>query len=351
MNLSQDINEHILLICHPYQIKNLYYTCKFLYVKNKSLLARVAHKWCWPDKTPFQILTDIPNISFSNIWKASLFYYPLYAVYTDYGMCIDSRSVGKFDPLSIYHQACKVGYSELECEGFLLPILNNPITTDLDNSTMTLMELTLIASKHSHTYILNKLMRSLDSMNGTSVDVNDEVIPVSYVTSVYNHVIGTFANMNIDVREEIDDDTFTNLVMNCFESITSIWVDYPLENLFRIVVNICRNNTVLEVVKEEIISILTTGHMDGTSEYSSLLEIVYASFHLLDRQMFFEEISTYISLNNLTIADKDPYFHNDSVADYPFFCYLPGKMNRNTYIIEGVNDLNIPDMNTGNYII
>jgi len=331
MNLPSDIYEYLLLTCHPYQIKNLYYTCKFLYniVRDKFLLARVSHKWCWPDRILTDILTHIPDLNFPNIWKASLFYFPLYPIHNDYGRCIDSRSVGKFDPIPLYYQTCLNGYGESDCEGFISEIIKNPISLDLSQSISQLMAIVLIASKYKHNHILERLIISLCNIRkGHCIDDwNEEtIISISDITSAFCVVISEFMNKSykITLDNDIDTDMYKYMILRCIRAIRCIKINYPPEQMISILLSLCRNNPTfvdMEDIKDEILYILTTGNMHEDDRYWALFEFIHAGFHLLDRNKFINIISKYIPIDNITIVDRDVEMCMDINESTEFFNY------------------------------
>lgn len=355
MNLPSDICEYLVIVSHPYHIKNLYYSCKELYniICKKILLARIANKWCWPHKSSLCILDDIPSLNFSNIWKASLFYYPLYPIYSDYGAYIDFRSVDKFDFVSLYHQACVNRYAEDECMGFVASFVNNPISSSLSLSTSQLMAVVLIASKYNHDKILSELVTSLKRMkDGHCVDDNGRIIDNNDVGFVYSLVVSMFMeslkNKPLFTHNYIEDESiFVSLILDCFEFIMQISIDYPLEKLFSIVVNICKHNSLFEDIQSEIRDIITTGNMDGGGNYYPLLQVIYASFHLMDRSKFMKEIGTYMYVEELIAVEQDSYFHNNfMVENFPFFRHLSNEKNLCTYLVTGIGhpDISNPEV-------
>jgi hypothetical protein len=207
------------------------------------------------------------------------------------------------------------------------------------------MAITLIASKYEHNHILNKLVRSLSRIDrGLSV-YNDVIIETGDIAFAWSFVINSFITIK-DVQisytdRNIGEGIFIELVMECFESIMKIWIDYPLEKLFRVAVSLYKHNCFFGI-DIEILNIIITGNMSSGSEYESLLEVIYASFHLLDRTMFLDEIYTCLaSPQSLFIADKDPYLHNDMIATYPFFSYLSKCSNPFDYITHGFGTIDI----------
>ena len=162
MNLVYDIKHRLLFDSHPYLNKNLCATNRdYLFIcSDEEFLYRLAKKWCFPDKSVERISKDLPNITYNQIAEIALFTYPLPYVYAD-NKKVNSGSIGKYNPISLYYQACLRGYSESRCEMFIEEKLRTPITFRLELEIAEVASISLIAVKFSHISILTKLRKSL----------------------------------------------------------------------------------------------------------------------------------------------------------------------------------------------
>lgn len=93
----KDIRYEILLNSHPYYAKSYCDTSKRNLQECESFKYQYLQLWIWPDKSISEIMKLLPNISFRDVVELCLFYYPI------------PESVGKFDEISLFMNACKRG--------------------------------------------------------------------------------------------------------------------------------------------------------------------------------------------------------------------------------------------------
>lgn len=158
-----DIDYRILLESHPYHTSGLCSSnTQYQSICNDKLfLARLANKWCWSNRSVEEILEDLPNLTYAQVTEVSLFYSPLGRSYDEDGVVIINGSVGKFNPVSLYYQACLRGYSEAKCMLFIDEILTHPIDIDVEFSIARIVPIHMIAVKYNHKQVLEKLRNSL----------------------------------------------------------------------------------------------------------------------------------------------------------------------------------------------
>lgn len=158
-----DVSYRILLETHPYysiglcNSNNEYRSI----CNDKLFIARLANKWCWPGKSVEEIMNDLPKLTYNQVVETSLFYSPLGGKYNEDGILVNAGSIGRYNPVSLYYQACIQGYEEEKCMLFINDILNHPMDIDLEYTIARIVPIHMIAVKYGHLDILNKLRDSL----------------------------------------------------------------------------------------------------------------------------------------------------------------------------------------------
>lgn len=96
----RDIRYEIITKLHPYHLQSYCEASRAKQQECDDLKYDYLQLWVWPSRSVLEIKQMLPNIDFNDVVELCLFYNPI------------PESMGKFDEISLFLSACRVGQSD-----------------------------------------------------------------------------------------------------------------------------------------------------------------------------------------------------------------------------------------------